>query len=74
MITLNDELEGEQETHPVEQEVSPGPPRARDLPALLDGLPKLSEDDARGMARDLDRARGELERVDGLVVEDWSAS
>ncbi len=40
----------------------PRPPRAQDLPALLAGLPKLSEDDARAMARDLDRGRDEIEK------------
>lgn len=40
----------------------PRPPRAGDLPALLAGLPRLCEDDARAMARDLDRGRDEIEK------------
>lgn len=48
----------------------PGPPRARDLPAILAGLPRLSEDDARAMARDIDRARDELD--EGTLRDPWS--
>lgn len=48
----------------------PTPPRARDLPALLADLPRLSEDDARAMAHDLDRARGEL--GEGGLRDPWS--
>jgi antitoxin (DNA-binding transcriptional repressor) of toxin-antitoxin stability system len=35
--------------------------RASELPALLDSLPRLEEGDAEAFARDLDRARAELE-------------
>jgi hypothetical protein len=48
----------------------PEAPRARDLPSLLAGLPRLSEDDARAMARDLDRARDEL--GEGGLRDPWS--
>lgn len=48
----------------------PGPPGARDLPAILAGLPRLSEDDARAMARDIDRARDELD--EGTLRDPWS--
>jgi hypothetical protein len=48
----------------------PSAPRARDLPALLAGLPRLSEADARALARDLDRARGELQQ--GGLRDPWS--
>lgn len=48
----------------------PGPPRARDLPAVLAGLPRLSEDDARVMARDIDHARDELD--EGGLRDPWS--
>lgn len=50
----------------------PGPPRARDLPALLAGLPRLCEDDARAMARDLDRGRDEIEK--GGLRSPWPES
>jgi hypothetical protein len=49
---------------------APPAPRARDLPALLAGLPRLSEADARALARDLDRARGELQQ--GGLRDPWS--
>jgi hypothetical protein len=49
---------------------TPRPPRARDLPALLASLPRLSESEAREMACDLDRARKELS--EGRLDEPWS--
>lgn len=48
----------------------PTAPRARDLPALLAGLPRLSESDAKAMARDLDQAREELK--EGEIRDPWS--
>lgn len=50
---------------------APPPPRARDLPGLLAALPRLSEDQAEAMARDLERGREALD--EGGLRDPWSA-
>lgn len=50
---------------------APAGPRARDLPGLLAGLPHLSEEEARELADDLDRAREELEGAE--LHDPWGA-
>lgn len=50
-----------------------GAPRLADLPDLLAGLPRLSGAEARELAGDLDRAREELDRLNGGALRDpWA--
>jgi antitoxin (DNA-binding transcriptional repressor) of toxin-antitoxin stability system len=54
-------------------ELSPVPTGVRlgDLPSLLASLPRLSEEDAEEFARDLERAREELNRIP--VRDPWES-
>jgi antitoxin (DNA-binding transcriptional repressor) of toxin-antitoxin stability system len=52
-------------------EVSPVAPARRlgELPELLASLPRLSEEDAQALARDLERARSEMD--EGGLRDPW---